>query len=129
MNGPCIDVGSGAGFPGVPLAIATGTTWRLLEPRGRRAAFLDEVVRELAIDCEVVRMTAQDAARDPVLGRAHQIATARALAAPPAAFALLLPLLAPGGRAVVFHGPASELPEQAGRWVPGVATMSAPDDA
>ncbi|HWC15217.1 MAG TPA: RsmG family class I SAM-dependent methyltransferase, partial [Actinomycetota bacterium] len=100
--------------------------WRLLEPRVRRAAFLDEVVRELDLDCEVVRMTATDAARDPVFSRAHDLATARALAPAPAAFALLLPLVAAGGLAAVFHGPASELPEQAERWAPGVATMTAP---
>ena len=125
-EGPCIDVGSGAGLPGIPLAIASGRRWRLLEPRSRRAAFLDEVVRILELDCEVLRLTAEAAARDPRLGGAHVVATARALAPPRAAFELLTPLVAPGGRAVVFHGPDAELPSRAERSAPGLATIVVP---
>ncbi|MGH2694478.1 MAG: 16S rRNA (guanine(527)-N(7))-methyltransferase RsmG, partial [Actinomycetota bacterium] len=82
--GPAVDVGSGAGLPGIPLAISRPQReWRLLEPRRRRSAFLEEVVRELALDnCEVVIATAQEAARDPRLARAHVLATARALTPP-----------------------------------------------
>ena len=122
-EGPCMDVGSGAGFPGIPLAIASGRHWRLLEPRSKRAAFLDEVVRALELDCEVVRMTAEAAARDPRFSRAHGVATARALAPPPAAFELLTPLVAPGGCALVFHGPDATLPAGAERSAPGLATI------
>lgn len=125
-EGPCIDVGSGAGLPGVPLAIASGRPWRLLEPRSKRAAFLDEVVRTLELDCEVVRLTAEAAARDPRFTRAHVVATARALAPPRAAFELLTPLVAPGGCAVVFHGPDAELPAGAERSAPGLATIVVP---
>lgn len=122
-EGPCVDVGSGAGFPGIPLAIASGRHWRLLEPRAKRAGFLDEVVRTLELDCEVLRLTAQDAARDPALAGHHAIATARALAPPGDAFDLLAPLVAPGGTAVVFHGARAVLPEGAVRWAPGLATI------
>ena len=124
-EGPCIDVGSGAGLPGVPLAIASGRHWRLLEPRTKRAAFLDEVVRTLELDCEVVRLTAEEAARDPRLGRVHAVATARAVAPPVTAFELLAPLVAPGGRSVVFHGADAELPVGAERSAPSLATIVA----
>jgi 16S rRNA (guanine527-N7)-methyltransferase len=51
-----LDVGSGNGFPAVPLLLARpGATGVLLEPRERRWAFLREVVRELALPVEVVR--------------------------------------------------------------------------
>jgi 16S rRNA (guanine(527)-N(7))-methyltransferase RsmG len=54
--GKLLDVGSGAGFPGVPLLVARpelkGT---LLEPRERRWAFLREVIRELGLAAEVIR--------------------------------------------------------------------------
>jgi len=55
-RGSLLDVGSGAGLPGVPLLIAK-PAWSgvLLEPRERRWAFLREVVREVGLDCEVRR--------------------------------------------------------------------------
>ena len=120
-EGPCCDVGSGAGLPGIPLAIASGRHWRLLEPRSRRAAFLEEVVREVDLDCEVLRMTAQEAAKE---GLRHVVATARALAPPIEAFALIVPLVTPGGRAIVFHGPGAKLPATAETWSDGIATLA-----
>jgi 16S rRNA (guanine527-N7)-methyltransferase len=119
--GACADVGSGAGLPGIPLAIASGRHWRLFELRARRAGFLEECVRALELDCEVLPMTAEAAAADPALR--HVIATARALAPPLEAFELLRPLLAPGGRAIVFHGPGAELPPDAEPWSDGIATV------
>lgn len=101
--GPAIDVGSGAGFPGIPLAIAgPRRRWRLLEPRRRRAAFLEEVVRALELDCEVVNRTAEQIAEDAAFVRAHVVATARALAPPLEAKKKLVPLLAAGGRGIVW---------------------------
>lgn len=125
-EGPFIDVGSGAGLPGVPLAIATGTWWRLLEPRARRAGFLEEVVRELDVPCEVLRLTAEQAADDPGLAGAHTLAAARALAPPERAFPLLLPLVRPGGTAAVFHGASASIPVEAEAWQEGIATMMVP---
>jgi 16S rRNA (guanine527-N7)-methyltransferase len=121
--GPAVDVGSGAGLPGIPLAIASGRTWRLLEPRRQRAAFLEEVVRELALDCEVLITTAEAAAQDPTLAGGHALATARAVTGPPAAFPLLLPLVSPGGRALVWVGRGAEIPRETREVAPGVAMM------
>lgn len=122
-EGAAVDVGSGAGFPGVPLALAARPRpWRLLEPRQRRAAFLEEVIRELSLEAEVVTKTAEDAAEDPRL-RAHVVAVARALAPPVAAFSLLLPLLGEGGTAVLWIGESAELPPEAALWTQGLATM------
>jgi 16S rRNA (guanine527-N7)-methyltransferase len=60
-GGRLLDVGSGAGLPGVPL-LATRPEWRgvLLEPRQKRWAFLRTVVRELELSAEVVRSRYQD---------------------------------------------------------------------
>ena len=120
-EGVCADVGSGAGLPGIPLAIASGRRWRLFEPRVRRAAFLEEVVRELDIDCEVSRWTAQEALTEGL--RDHAAVTARALAPPVEAFALITPLVAPGGRAIVFHGSGATLPTAAKSWSDGIASI------
>jgi 16S rRNA (guanine527-N7)-methyltransferase len=127
-DGPCADVGSGAGLPGIPLAIAGGRRWRLFEPRARRAAFLEEVVRTLELDCEVLAMTAEAAAERVDLAGVHVVVTARALAPPVTAFELICPLVAPGGRAVVFHGPGAELPPEAVEWADGIATIEVPGE-
>ena len=110
-EGPCVDVGSGAGLPGIPLAIAEPSRdWRLIEPRRLRAAFLEEVVRALDLRCEVIVATAEAAGRDPRLAAGHVLAIARALAPPADAFALIAPLVAPGGVAAVFVGERGEAP-------------------
>jgi 16S rRNA (guanine527-N7)-methyltransferase len=127
-GGPCVDVGSGAGLPGIPLAVATRRHWLLLEPRGRRAAFLEEVVRTLELDCEVVVATAEQASRDPRLAARHICAVARALAPPARALEMMLPLVAPGGTATVFVG-RKAIPEGAEEWTPGIATMQVPTRA
>ena len=123
-DGPAVDVGSGAGLPGIPLAVAgRPRRWRLIEPRRRRAAFLEECVRALHQDCEVVALTAQEAARVPDLAAGHVCAVGRALASPKSTFALLTPLLVPGGTAVAFLGSNSKVPPGATLWRGGLAIM------
>jgi 16S rRNA (guanine527-N7)-methyltransferase len=122
--GGALDAGSGAGFPGVPLAIVDpGRSWRLLEPRAKRAAFLDEVVRELDLNAEVVRKTTQRAATDPSLAGAHAVVTARALAPPSVAFELVAPLVSPGGLRIVWVGSDSEIPPDAEELEGGLAII------
>lgn len=124
IAGPCIDVGTGAGLPGVVLAIVDPTRhWRLAEPRQRKAAFLEEVVRELDLDCEVTTLSAEAASLHPGFAARHAFATARALAPPARAFALLEPLVAAGGTAAVFVGPTTKLPPQAELWAKGIAIL------
>jgi 16S rRNA (guanine527-N7)-methyltransferase len=124
LVGPCVDVGSGAGLPGVPLAIcAPHLRWRLLEPRTRRAAFLEEVIRTLELDAEVVMATAEAAAKDPALAAGHGLATARALAPPLEAFRMIGPLVREGGLGVVFLGERAEVPEGAEGRPGGLAIM------
>jgi 16S rRNA (guanine527-N7)-methyltransferase len=122
--GPVLDVGSGAGFPGIPLAIvAPQRHFRLLEPRTARAAFLEEAVRVLELECEVLLLRAEDAAREPRLRRAHALSVARALAPPTRAFELLAPLTSPGGASVVFLGEGAALPAGSEEWRRGLAIV------
>jgi 16S rRNA (guanine527-N7)-methyltransferase len=123
-GGPAVDVGSGAGLPGVVLAIADRTRrWRLIEPHRRRAAFLEEVVRALGLAAEVVALTAEVAAGDRRLRSSHALATARALAPPPHAFRLLEPLTASTGVRAVMVGRRARIPAQAEEWADGVAII------
>jgi 16S rRNA (guanine527-N7)-methyltransferase len=80
-EGSLLDVGSGAGLPGVPL-LAVRPAWRgvLLEPRQKRWAFLRTVVRELGLRAEVVRARYEDFDDD----RQFDFVTCRALAGHPA---------------------------------------------
>lgn len=107
LPGPLVDVGSGAGLPGIALTIVTGNPLTVVEAHGGRAGFLRRVAAELGVAVRVVRSRAEDAARDPELRDAFATGVARALAAPPVALELVLPFVAPGGRAVIAVGPSA----------------------
>ena len=104
VESPLIDVGSGNGVPGIPLALVTGARVTLLEPIKKRAAFLQRALHALAIDGDVVAGRAEDAGRDPALREHYRTATARAVASAPAVAELTVPFLAVGGRALLQRG-------------------------
>ena len=101
---PLIDVGSGNGLPGIPLALATGVRVTLLEPIKKRAHFLRRALAELGLDGEAVGARAEDAGRDPAFRERYLTATARAVASGPAVVELTAPFLAVGGRALLQRG-------------------------
>jgi len=95
-----VDIGSGAGLPGIPLLLARpDIAMTLLEPMARRAAFLDEVVQILGIPARVVRGRAEEFSAASV-----DIAVARAVAPLAKLAAWSLPLLRPGGRLLALKG-------------------------
>lgn len=99
-----VDVGSGAGLPGIPLAIARpDVELVLLEPMARRVAWLREVIEELDLSVEVVRGRAEEG---PVRDRLadQDVVTARAVAPLERLSAWCLPLLRPGGRLLALKG-------------------------
>jgi 16S rRNA (guanine527-N7)-methyltransferase len=104
VEGPLIDVGSGNGLPGIPLAFAAGATITLLEPIKKRARFLQDALTALALDGTVLAARAEDAARDPAHREHYHTATARAVASAPTVAELTVPFLAIGGRALLQRG-------------------------
>jgi 16S rRNA (guanine527-N7)-methyltransferase len=104
---PLVDVGSGGGFPALPLAIVTGWRVTLVESVAKKARFLEDVAAELGLQAQVVCARAEDAAHDPALREAFASATARAVASAPAVLELTVPFLFPGGVAVVQRGALS----------------------
>ncbi len=94
-----VDIGAGAGFPGLPMLIADPSLQlTLVESNGRRCDFLREVVRDLALDgVDVVNARAEDAGRDPVLREQVDLVVARAVAPMPVLVEYALPLLRKGG--------------------------------
>lgn len=98
-----IDLGSGAGLPGLVLAVATGVPFDLVEADRRKAAFLGEAARVTGAPVRV------HAARIEVCGLAPApLVTARALAPLPRLLALCAPLLAPGGTLLLPKGLRAE---------------------
>jgi 16S rRNA (guanine527-N7)-methyltransferase len=109
FEGSIVDVGSGGGAPGIPLAVALPERpVTLLEATGRKCAFLREATRELA-NVTVVQGRAEEQETD-----AFGVAVAKALAPPPVAAEWCLPLVEPGGAVVLYVGPSADA-EAAGR--------------
>jgi 16S rRNA (guanine527-N7)-methyltransferase len=97
-----IDVGSGAGLPGIVLAVARpDLVVTLVEPMARRTDFLMEAVAALDLEARVrvVRSRAED-----YLGPRADVVTARAVAPLDRLAAWCLPLVAPGGRLLALKG-------------------------
>jgi 16S rRNA (guanine527-N7)-methyltransferase len=103
-----LDVGSGAGLPGIPLALARpDLSIVLLEPMARRVAWLREVVAALGLAVEVHRGRAEDPAVRNELG-GNDVVTARAVAPLGRLASWSLPLVAPGGRLLAIKGAGAD---------------------
>lgn len=87
-----IDLGSGAGFPGLVLAVLTRRRVHLVEADQRKAAFLQEAVQVLGVDATIHAQRAEFLHLPPA-----RAITARALAPLPRLLSLVAPLLAPAG--------------------------------
>ncbi len=94
-----IDVGAGAGFPGLPIRIVhTNLQLVLLESTAKKTAFLEEVVSRLSLtNVLVVTDRAESSGRDPAHREAYDLALARAVAPLPVLVELALPFLQIGG--------------------------------
>ncbi len=104
--GRLADVGSGAGFPGLPIKIALPhLRVTLIEATGKKCSFLRHVVAELGLsDVEVVAERAEAVGHDPHHREGYDAVTARAVAALPALLELCLPLCKLGGVLVAPKG-------------------------
>jgi 16S rRNA (guanine527-N7)-methyltransferase len=99
LGGPVVDVGSGGGTPGIPLAVAfPDRRFVLLEAERRKCELLERFASELP-NVEVVWGRAE---MQPV--DSFRVALAKALAKPPVAAELCLPLVEPGGAVVLWLG-------------------------
>jgi len=102
-GGPAIDVGSGGGSPGIPLAVARpGIQFTLLETQQRKVRFLERATRDLP-NVDVVWGRAEEQPVDT-----FAVALAKALAQPPVATELCLPLVRPGGLALLWVGETAD---------------------
>ncbi|MGW5524647.1 16S rRNA (guanine(527)-N(7))-methyltransferase RsmG [Gordonia sp. NPDC003950] len=103
-----IDIGSGAGLPGIPLAIARpDLSITLIEPLLRRTTFLEEVVETLGLNVRVVRGRAEE---KTVLAEVKpaDVVTSRAVAPLERLVRWSVPLISPAGRLVAIKGSSAE---------------------
>jgi 16S rRNA (guanine527-N7)-methyltransferase len=121
-----IDLGSGAGFPGLVLAIATGIPFTLIESDRRKAAFLTDAARELQAPATILNTRIEAARPTPTM-----LITARAVAPLDKLIALALPHLAPGGVCLFPKGRSygQELQAAQGLWHMAVERCDNPFDA
>jgi 16S rRNA (guanine527-N7)-methyltransferase len=102
------DIGSGAGLPGIPLALARpDLRVTLIEPLLRRSDFLREVIEELGIDVAVVRGRAEELTVRQRVGETD-VVVSRAVASLDKLTKWSMPLLRPGGRMLAIKGERAE---------------------
>ena len=126
-DGALADLGTGPGLPGIPLAIAKpGLRVALVESNGKKARFLREAVRVLALDNARVLESRAEAVAEP---GAFQLVTARALDRLAGIISVGGHLLAPGGKLLAMKGvrPDQEMQELPAGWqVSGVHGLTVP---
>lgn len=106
VAGPIVDIGSGAGYPGIVLRILSGREVTLVESVKKKAAFLTAISEELSLGVEVLGERAEDVAR--VHPDAFAGVVARALASLPALVELATPMLMRRGRLIAMKGPLDQ---------------------
>ncbi len=105
QNASVIDVGTGAGFPGMVLKIVRpDINLTLLDGLNKRLIFLREVLKELEISADTVHLRAEDAGKNPLYREKFDVATARAVAALPVLSEYCLPFVKTGGMFIAMKG-------------------------
>ncbi len=109
-----IDVGTGAGFPGVPIALARPDCHlTLLDSLHKRLVFLEALCKELDLPVQLIHARAEEGGRRPALREQFDVATARAVAALPTLCEYCLPFVKVGGRFIALKGPDGEREQEA----------------
>jgi 16S rRNA (guanine527-N7)-methyltransferase len=104
VRAPFVDVGSGAGFPAIPVAVATGFEVTMIEATAKKARLLEEILDRLALKGQVVAERAETAGHRVDLRERFASGTCRAVATAAATEEFLLPLIAVGGTGILQRG-------------------------
>lgn len=110
-NAKCIDVGTGAGFPGVPLMIMRpDITVTLLDSLNKRLIFLDEVILALGLEkrAKTLHMRSEDAGRAAAHRDAYDVALSRAVANARVLAEWTAPFVKKGGVSIMYKGAAAK---------------------
>lgn len=108
-NARVIDVGTGAGFPSIPMAIVRpDLRFTLLDSLNKRLNFLNEVCTRLDINAELVHMRAEDAAQKPEYRESFDISVSRAVATLPVLCEYCIPFVRKNGMFIAMKGSKAE---------------------
>ena len=111
QNARCIDVGTGAGFPGIPLMIMRpDITVTLLDSLNKRLIFLNEVIRALGLEgrAKTLHMRSEDAGRAGAHRDAYDVALSRAVANARVLAEWTAPFVKRGGVSIMYKGAAAK---------------------
>lgn len=110
-GGNIAEVGSGAGFPSIPIRLLRDDlTFTLVESTGKKCAFLQTAVRELGLEgVNIVNARAEELGRDPAFRERYDAVIARAVAPLASLAEYCMPFVKAGGRFVAWKGSADEL--------------------
>lgn len=104
VEAPYLDVGSGAGFPAIPVALASNLAPTLIEATAKKARFLESLPDALGIEVTTIAERAETAAHRHDLRATFASATCRAVASAAASLELTLPFLRAGGLVILQRG-------------------------
>lgn len=108
-NASIIDVGTGAGFPGIVLKIVRpDINLTLLDSLNKRLLFLDEVINELGISAQLIHSRAEDGGNKPELRESFDFVVSRAVAQLNVLSEYCLPYVKVGGSFVAMKGPQAK---------------------
>ncbi len=109
-GGRVLDIGSGAGFPGVPLALQRpDLRITLLDSLNKRIMFLQQLCEKLGLSYEAVHGRAEQLAKDETYREQFDVVTARAVAALPTLAEYSLPFVKIGGYWIAMKGPGEDV--------------------
>ncbi len=110
-----VDVGTGAGFPGVPIRLARpDLNLTLLDSLQKRLTFLEELCRRLDVPADLVHIRAEDAGRAPAFREGFDVAVSRAVAGLGTLAEYCLPLVRVGGMLLALKGSSGRAEARAG---------------
>ena len=109
QEGEFLDIGTGGGFPGVPLAIATGRTGVLVDSVQKKARAVQEMIEKLELENQIQARGIRSEELALEKGEEFTTVVTRAVSSLPAVMELATPLLVPGGELIALRGKKDEV--------------------
>lgn len=111
-NALCLDIGTGAGFPAVPMMIYRGDlNFTLLDAQRKRTDYLTQLTERLGLKAEIIHGRAEELGRQAAYKNKYDMITARAVSDLPTLFKYAAPMLKSGGVFMAMRGSKEELDE------------------